>query len=63
MIEYLIGNKEWIFSGIGVTILSWFIFRNSNKTKMTQKSGNHSTSIQVGGDLSVSIKDEKCGNK
>jgi len=54
--EWIISNKEWIFSGIGVFIIGLVIsiFRkNVNKkktTKMKQKSGSNSTNIQIGGD-------------
>lgn len=56
MIDYINNNKEWIFSGIGVfflTLLVGFLFRR-RKTGISQniKSGNNSTNIQVGGDVS-----------
>ena len=56
MIDYINSNKEWIFSGIGVfflTLLVSFLFRR-RKTGASQniKSGNNSTNIQVGGDMS-----------
>lgn len=63
--EWIINNKEWIFSGIGVTIISlvigWLLknkLRLSNetqtieKTKMTQKSGKNSVNIQIKGNCS-----------
>jgi len=62
MIEYLLDNKEWIFSGGGVAIISWLIFRNSNSSKMSQKSGKNSTNVQVGGDFTMNKKDDDGGN-
>lgn len=54
--NYIVNNKEWIFSGIGVfflTIFFGFLFHR-RKTGISQniKSGNNSTNIQVGGDMS-----------
>ena len=43
MVEYILENKEWIFSGIGVTLLSWLIFRNtggSSKKRGQEKKGS-----------------------
>lgn len=61
MLDYLIANKEWIFSGIGVTMISWFLFRASGiKSSMSQKGGDSSTNIQVGGNVTSSFR--KDGN-
>lgn len=64
MLDYLIANKEWIFSGIGVSVLSWliFIFRNPEKGGMSQNSGDNSTNIQVGGNVTSSFREEKNGD-
>lgn len=66
MIQYIITNKEWIFSGIGVAAISWFLIRNkSSKTtnkNMRQKGGDNSTNIQVGGDVKNSFRDNDRGN-
>jgi hypothetical protein len=62
MIEYLLDNKEWIFSGFGVSVISWLIFRNSNTSNMSQKSGKNSTNIQVGGNFSINKKDGDGGH-
>lgn len=63
VIEYLIDNKEWIFSGIGVAVISWFLLRKSTGSTMSQKGGKGSTNIQVGGDYSVTKKGEDHGDK
>ena len=53
--EWIINNTEWIFSGIGVTVVSlivgllWKKHKSSKSTTMKQKSGNNSTNIQIGG--------------
>jgi hypothetical protein len=53
--EWILTNKEWIFSGIGVLIVSLLINVFKEKkglkaTKMKQKSGPNSSNIQIGGD-------------
>jgi len=61
MLDYLINNKEWIFSGIGVAVLSWLFF-GRNKSSISQKSGDNSTNIQVGGNVTNSFRKENNGN-
>lgn len=56
MFEYIINNKEWIFSGLGVAVISWVFLRKSSSKKMTQRSGDNSTNIQVGGNINMSDK-------
>jgi hypothetical protein len=57
MIDWLITNKEWIFSGIGILILSgvvrWiiYIFKRRNTSAKTESQriinmGDHSTYIE-----------------
>lgn len=53
--NWIIENKEWIFSGIGVFIIgliATFLTRKerTKSTKMKQKSGSKSNNIQIGGD-------------
>jgi len=62
MLDYLIANKEWIFSGIGVAVLSWLLFQVSGKSSMSQKGGDGSTNIQVGGNITSSFQKDKNGN-
>lgn len=54
MLDYLIANKEWIFSGIGVAVFSWLLFKSSGKSSMSQNGGDNSTNIQVGGNVTLS---------
>ena len=54
--DWIINNTEWIFSGVGVFIFSFFLIRNKNKVKQSQKGGSNSTNIQVGGDFNINDK-------
>lgn len=53
--EWIIQNKEWLFSGIAIAlplaILSWIISARGNK--QVQKGGKNSTNIQVGRDFKI----------
>jgi hypothetical protein len=62
-LQWLIDNKEWVFSGIGIPICVWIItliVKKKNAPKIpvsgqSQTSGNHSTNIQGGNDVTVSM--------
>jgi high-affinity Fe2+/Pb2+ permease len=58
--SWIDSNKEWFFSGIGVaiitTIISLFFMRTRSK-KQTQKSGDNSVNIQVGGNINIHTKE------
>lgn len=49
--NWLNENKEWIFSGIGVLLISWIfniilkVMKKNNNKSTTQISGNNSTQI------------------
>ena len=55
-INLIMENIKWIFSGIGVVLVTaiFKIFykkkKKYHKIKMNQKSGRKSTNIQIGGD-------------
>lgn len=52
-------NKEWIFSGIGVTaLLLFFKFFQKSKPNQSQKSGKNSFSIQSGRDTNFYSSDK-----
>lgn len=60
--EWIIQNKEWLFSGIAIAvplaIIGWLFSTRTNK--QTQKAGDNSTNIQVGGSLRIGgNKDDK----
>lgn len=57
MIEWIIKNKNWLFSGLAVAIplaiIGWIISRPRNKIVQKQKSGSRSINIQAGKDVSI----------
>lgn len=57
MVEWIIENKTWLFSGLAVAIplaiIGWIISRPKNKTVQKQKSGSRSVNIQAGRDVSI----------
>jgi hypothetical protein len=60
--SYIINNKEWIFSGIGVSVLVWLyavIRRSKPSVKQTIKSGARSHNVQALGDINISTKRKK----
>jgi hypothetical protein len=62
--EFIKANIEWIFSGIGVFIIGFFITRHIIKKKtVKQKIGDNSAGIQVGGNFNIGVKDESKDRK
>lgn len=58
VMDWIIANKEWLFSGAAIAIplaITGWIFATRG-SKQTQKGGNNSTNIQVGGSLNISGK-------
>jgi len=53
--DWIIQNKEWLFSGIAISIPLFIIGRTmtSNGNKQKQKGGTGSINIQVAGDLNL----------
>lgn len=61
--EWIVNNKEWIFSGVGVFIVSVigaFVFRRvrASTINQTQTSGTRSTNYQSAGDLNVNVTEK-----
>ena len=59
--QWLIENKDWVFSGIGVaviTIIFGFIFKAKRTTNQSQQSGNESTNYQAANDINIGRKDD-----
>lgn len=59
-LEWIIENKEWLFSGLGLSIvgiIGYFLKRNkeNNKNSQTITSGDDSTNIQGGKNVKVEI--------
>lgn len=58
--NWLIQNKEWLFSGLGVGLLSiiaGILFKE--KSRMSQKSGKNSKNYQAGANINIGNKDDK----
>ena len=59
--EWIFENKEWLFSGAGIFILSLvvgFLIKNGQSKKQIQKSGSNSTNYQAGGDINIGKDDD-----
>ncbi|HCV15216.1 MAG TPA: hypothetical protein DF637_02620 [Rikenellaceae bacterium] len=63
IVNTLSDNIKWVFSGVGVAVVSWYFYSHKkNDKKQIQKSGKNSINIQVGDDLTINtseLKDEK----
>lgn len=60
--QWVIENKEWLFSGIAIAIpialIGWFFSGKNNK--QIQKSGDNSNNIQIGGNVKINrAEDDK----
>ena len=56
--NWLIENKEWIFSGVGVFVLGLVVTYLVSRPKtgsqtQKQKSGSNSKNYQAGGDINI----------
>jgi predicted tellurium resistance membrane protein TerC len=65
IIAWIVDNKQWLFEGGGVALLTGLVFlirmlfkkkSKSDRTFQKQQSGKNSTNIQVGHDLIVSAE-------
>lgn len=52
--DWLIENKEWIFGGIGCTVIAGIVGVFFAKHSQNQKVGNNSFGVQAGRDANVS---------
>lgn len=56
--SYILDNAKWIFSGIGVAVVSFIAyFLKRRSTKQYQKGGRNSTNVQVGRDININKHD------
>lgn len=63
LLGWLIDNKEWVFSGIGLPICAWiislFVRKRKASTKLpasqSQTGGNNSTNIQGGNNVNITM--------
>ncbi len=56
ILQWVSDNKEWIFGGIGVSIVAAGIrlfFKKVSSSTQIQKSGKNSKNIQAGRDINV----------
>jgi len=57
MLDWVIQNKAWLFSGIGIAVplaaISWILIRKVHKQKQIQKGKHNSTFIQAGRDINL----------
>lgn len=66
MWNWLITNKEWVFSGIGVAVLTvlFSLFKSKRDKRINQKqiAGDGSINIQIGENIKISKSgdDIKC---
>ena len=59
--KWIIDNKDWIFSGVGIfiiTLVIGFFVKKQSSTKQIQKSGSKSTNYQSGGDINIGKKND-----
>lgn len=57
--QWLINNREWVFSGIGVFILTLiisFLFKKKSAISQIQQSGDNSTNYQAAQDINIGVK-------
>ncbi|AUM11020.1 hypothetical protein [Ketobacter alkanivorans] len=59
--QTILAEKEWVFSGIGVLVLSVILgifFKKKASTAQKIKSGAGSTNVQAGRDANVNLKSD-----
>jgi hypothetical protein len=56
ILNWIIKNSTWIFSGIGVFVLGLFIYNRAKKKRISQRIGNKSFGIQAGRDVKINEK-------
>ncbi len=59
MLSWLADNKEWVFGGAGVALISGLVAvlkRRNDSVSQRQTSGDNSTNIQVGRNLNTDAR-------
>lgn len=60
--NWIIDNKEWLFSGLGIFLITLIIGifkKRGSSNSQSLKSGSNSTNVQAKGDVNVEIKNDK----
>jgi len=59
-VAWVVDNKKWLFSGVGVVVVGWVVRLIFKKTyassTQTIRSGDGSTNVQAGRDINVGTK-------
>lgn len=65
IVTFLIDNKEWLFSGVGIVVITlicqFFFKKRQAAATQSIQAGDGSTNIQSGGDVKVTI-DKRTNN-
>lgn len=57
IIKFIVGEKEWLFSGIGVFVLSFIIYKKNKASKiMKQDVKDSGLGIQAGKNININLK-------
>jgi hypothetical protein len=58
MLEWIIENRTWLFSGVAISIPIAILGRYFSKrdSKQVQRGGDNSTNLQVGGNITIGDK-------
>ena len=58
LIEWVLNNKEWLFSGVGLVVIAWIgrvVYKRRHTTSIQNiQSGSNSKNIQAGRDVNIS---------
>ncbi len=57
--DFITNNYQWIFSGIGVSILGWMIAKKIKKKNINQSIKYGSNNIQIGGNYTQRSSNDK----
>ena len=67
MVDWILNNRQWVFSGIGVAVLvgvvGWLRSRGKAGLVQKQRSGSNSANLQAGGNISIGGGGGKHGRK
>lgn len=63
--DWLIANKEWLFSGalvaIPLAVVGWIFGKRAVQHLQKQRGGHGSVNIQAGGNVNLGGADDKAG--